>query len=282
MIELPFIPQEVDKLQDINMAPRDDTVMTNALLIGPTQTRTGLSEKPSLYDTVIQPTSTGVSHPVPQPVSYGVSGHVAEAFAHHEEEVAPTLNQGSYSIPVSLQGGQLNDPTLSGYETPSFIHLGEKQIDASNIHSDAITSDPAVHLKNTMEGDIETFVKQFDNAKDKQETVGILLNGKARLTQESAAITAQVQADIKELLFAKEVAIKLNNLLASYETKLRKEALSKMKLSDEITLKELLRDKLHREMQGFRTSPGEYKDLDLVNPADIAKIISDVKVAINH
>lgn len=65
--------------------------------------------------------------------------------------------------------------------------------------------------------------------------------------------------------------------MAQYETKMRKDELSKLKLSDEITIKNLLRDKLQREMQGFRTSPQEFKELDIVNPDDITNIIMGIK-----
>jgi hypothetical protein len=55
-----------------------------------------------------------------------------------------------------------------------------------------------------------------------------------------------------------------------------------LKLSDSIEIKNLLVEKLHREMQGFRTSPSEYKELDKVNPQDIMNIIQNIKKRISN
>jgi hypothetical protein len=74
------------------------------------------------------------------------------------------LEQGAYSIPVKVQGGVVSDPTLSGYETPSFIHKKE-----------TVTDNKPEDLKDTMEKDIQTFISQFDNAKDKKDRVEICI-----------------------------------------------------------------------------------------------------------
>jgi hypothetical protein len=109
-----------------------------------------------------------------------------------------------------------------------------------------------------------------------------VVEGKKRLSNEAKALSAEIEADLKELLFAKEVAIKMRNLMANYEGKMRKEELSKLKLADEVTIKNLLRDKLQRELQGFRTSSQEYKELEVVNPSDITKIIHDIRLKIGE
>jgi hypothetical protein len=86
------------------------------------------------------------------------------------EPVQP-LNPGAYSIPVKIQGGVVKDPTLSGYETPSFIHKKETTIpDNNNKPTDTVTS-----MKDTMEKDIQTFISQFDNSKDKNDRVEICI-----------------------------------------------------------------------------------------------------------
>ncbi len=112
--------------------------------------------------------------------------------------------------------------------------------------------------------------------------ITIVTEGKQRFIKESKELSAQIEADMKDLLFAKEVAIKLNQLIASYETKMRKDQLSKLKLADEVTIKNLLRDKLQREMQGFRTSPSEFKELEAVNPMDINNIIGAIKLKLGQ
>ncbi len=109
-----------------------------------------------------------------------------------------------------------------------------------------------------------------------------MTEGKKRLLEETKKISEQVQKELNELFFAKEVAVKLNQVLAHYETKMRKDQLSKLKLADEVTIKNLLRDKLQREMQGFRTSPSEFKELEAVNPADITNIIQNIKLKLGQ
>ena len=68
----------------------------------------------------------------------------------------------------------------------------------------------------------------------------------------------------------------------NYEKMLTKDKLSNLKLSDNITIKNLLRDKLHREIQGFRTSKQEFKELDIVDPESISNIILRIKNIIDR
>lgn len=109
-----------------------------------------------------------------------------------------------------------------------------------------------------------------------------MTNGKKRLHQETEKLSIIVQDELKNLLFAKEVALKLHALLSKYENKTKKDNLSEMKIADEVTIKNLLRAKLQREMQGFRTSPGEYKELEQVNPQDLQRIIHEIKNKIGN
>lgn len=238
-----------------------------------------------MWTDVISSKKINVVHPVPQPVNYAVHPDAANAFAARKEEAGPEapLTPGAYSIPVKIEGGSIQDPTLSGYETPNFIHKGERTLPDKNIHSTPKTvANPQVHMQETIQKDIQTFMSQLDNAKDKSERIQILLDGKNRLNAESKALAAELNNDFKELLSSKEVAIKLHQILGNYEAKMRKEQLSKLKLADEVTIKNLLRDKIQRELQGFRTSPGEYKELEVVNPADIAHIMNEIKLKIGQ
>ena len=109
------------------------------------------------------------------------------------------------------------------------------------------------------------------------DRTNVLIEGKARLNAENLVLSKKIALEIKELLFSKEVALKFNHLLASYEHMLTKDKLSALKLSDEITIKNLLRDKLHREIQGIRTRKSEFKELEIVDPLVITKIIEDIK-----
>jgi hypothetical protein len=168
-IDRPFIPQEVERLSEPKRKVFDDNSMTSALLLGPKQSsKGGLDEHPSMYSTVIERHATTVVHPVPQPTNYAVHQDAARTFDLSSEihAEAAKINPGSYSIPVKI--GPSNDPTLSGYETPNFIHKGEKKME--NNHP---AGNIAPSLEDSMKQDIETFVAQFDNAKDKQERVSV-------------------------------------------------------------------------------------------------------------
>jgi hypothetical protein len=169
-IDRPFIPQEVERLAEPKRKVFDDSSMTPAILLGPKQSSNGgLEENPSMYSTVIERHATAVVHPVPQPTNYAVHQQAAKAFDVSSEVHAESakIKSGSYSIPVKI--GPSTDSTLSGYETPNFIHKGEKRME--NDHPAGHMSEPS--LEDSMKHDIETFVAQFDNAKDKQERIGV-------------------------------------------------------------------------------------------------------------
>jgi hypothetical protein len=173
-IDKPFLATEVDRLVEPKKKYFDESSMTKALLLGPTQTSKGnLDEHPSMYSTVIERHATSVVHPVLQPVNYGVHPEDAKAFAvkHNEiENEASKLTDGAYSIPVKIQGEPINDPTMSGYETPNFIHKGEKELPVG-AHTKASVQavNPEAHMQNSIQQDIQNFVAQFDNAHDKAE-----------------------------------------------------------------------------------------------------------------
>jgi hypothetical protein len=286
LIERPYIPQEVERLAEPGRKIMDGTEMTNAILVGSNSRRAGGLEevnlnnnykKPSMYSTIINRHSTSVIHPVPQPVNYAVNPATTSAFENSQTESAQ-LTPGAYSIPVKLQGGAVQDPTMSEYETPNFIHTGEKITPVGNIHeAPKFQLSPETNMQKVVQQDIKDFISQFDNAKDKADRIKVLLEGKNRLSEESKSLALQVENEVKELLDAKEVAVRLFKLLGNYENKLKKNVLSNLKLADEITVKNILRDKLHREIQGFRTSPGEYLELEMINPADVTQVIQTIK-----
>ena len=172
-IEKPFMPTEVERLVEPKRKTFDETSMTSAILLGPTPSRGGLDENPSMYSTVIERHATTVVHPVPQPINYAVRADQAKAFQVSQSDIqaeAAKMTPGAYSIPVKLQGGAINDPTLSGYETPNFIHKGERELPANGGHAQATQAvNPEAHMQSSIQQDIQTFVAQFDNAHDKQE-----------------------------------------------------------------------------------------------------------------
>lgn len=71
--------------------------------------------------------------------------------------------------------------------------------------------------------------------------------------------------------------MKLTNLNNYYTTKIKRDQLSSLKLSDVITVKNLLRNKILKEIQGIRTASSDYAELDKVNPGDIADIMKKIR-----
>lgn len=78
------------------------------------------------------------------------------------------------------------------------------------------------------------------------------------------------------------VALKLSNLNNYYSTKIKRDQLSELKLSDVITYKNILREKLHKEIQGFRTSPSQYQELEKINANDIEIIMKNVQLGLGQ
>lgn len=67
-----------------------------------------------------------------------------------------------------------------------------------------------------------------------------------------------------------------------YSTQIRRNQLSNLKLSDVITIKNVLINKIQREMQGLRTAPVDYPELENVNPQDIQIIMKDIKLQLGQ
>lgn len=67
-----------------------------------------------------------------------------------------------------------------------------------------------------------------------------------------------------------------------YTTKIKRDQLSALKLSEVITVKNLLRQKILKELQGIRTASADYAELDNVNPLDIQIIMKDIRVQLGQ
>jgi hypothetical protein len=70
--------------------------------------------------------------------------------------------------------------------------------------------------------------------------------------------------------------------MGNYYQKVKENKLSELKLADSITIKKLLADKIQREIQGFRTNPSEYRELEIVNPSDVTQVIHEIKLKLGQ
>ena len=117
-------------------------------------------------------------------------------------------------IPVRISKDPIqNDPTLSAYETPTFIKKKEKIVD-NNVGAPnflqtkakkAIPNQDNVVVEKNLspEEDIKNFISQFDNAKDRADKIKTLQEGKQRLLNEVDELRMKIKADITELLKSK-------------------------------------------------------------------------------
>lgn len=76
--------------------------------------------------------------------------------------------------------------------------------------------------------------------------------------------------------------MKLSNLNNYYSKKIKTDELSQLKLADVITLKNTLREKIHREIQGLRTSPSQFQELNKINPNDLEIIMKNIKLSLEQ
>jgi len=286
LVERPFLPEEVEKLSDLKKRKVFyDEQMNTATIVGSPNAPAGRVENPSIYTSVFENHKTSVIHPVKQHVAIPLPNrNVAFNFSsepgNNKESDQLFNDQISKSMNVGITNGNLgSDPTLKNYESPSI----EKHARSDNSDETSFLAKKEKKLETksfmdqtpseAIENDIATFTKQFENTGDKNSRVKQLLVAKARLIKEAKELKEAVRDNLADLLQSKKLAIRLNNLVRKYEKKIvEDEKADSMKLADEITVKEMLKDKLHRELQGLRVSNSEYQELNEANPEDIDKI----------
>jgi enoyl-CoA hydratase/carnithine racemase len=77
-------------------------------------------------------------------------------------------------------------------------------------------------------------------------------------------------------------SINLGDLLKGYERKLKADETAKLKLVDSVVVKKQLKDKLIKEIQGFRTRPTAYQALSGISQKSLKETVDKVKAALNY
>ena len=189
------------------------------------------------------------------------------------------ISPGTYSIPVKLETSSklLNQPNFAGYDSVQYKG-------SSDNNSDAFDDNISM-----AEIDINQIASRVKGAKSSKDKIKILNKGMRNLEKDASNISKQIQKEVATLLNAKgysifynRIAINMNSVLAKYEAKVKKSQMSRLKLSDVITIKKKLITKLEKEIQGFRTASSDYSELRKVNPHDIKRIIRSVKKELGH
>ena len=70
-------------------------------------------------------------------------------------------------------------------------------------------------------------------------------------------------------------------VLTGYEERLKKDKIAHLKLADKVEVKNQLKSKLIKEIEGFRTRPSEYAALQVVDKETINKVVENVKRKLN-
>jgi len=279
-IETPFLPTEVDSLEEKKRPNYSQLSMTNAQLVGKIPDHKGKKEieRPIMYSTIFAAHPTVIKHPTPQPRGLGVNNDTAKAFALSDEasRLAEKMPKGSYSTPVRLESD-----ANGGENSPTFVQSKErilKEQKENKNHENTTFKEPNQQkfLKDSFNKDVNLFMDNLENKKDKAERISTMIKGKKRLDADMDNIRKTIEGTMKELLFAKEVALKLTNLNNYYTTQIKRSKLGGLKLSEVITLKQLLRQKIAKEIQGIRTASADYADLDKINPTDIADAMKNI------
>lgn len=125
-----------------------------------------------MYSTVINSHPTVITHPILAPIVASLPNAATQQLSNGmmsnqapQDEIAK-LSPGAYSIPVKIQGGTINDPTLSGYESPNFIHKNEKILPTAD---GALIPDLPVNVSTVASDDLKEFTTTLGNAHNKQE-----------------------------------------------------------------------------------------------------------------
>lgn len=69
----------------------------------------------------------------------------------------------------------------------------------------------------------------------------------------------------------------LSNVLNRYQIQIKKDNASKLKLTDRIEVKKQLKNKIFREVEGFRNTGKEFTMLRKVSKGDMHRIVNQIK-----
>jgi hypothetical protein len=148
--------------------------MLHAEILGNQERSTGVSEKPSIYESVIKTHRTSIKHP-----GYGNKGQIGlnvgseamnQFIQNTEIDNLHKYGVGKIAIPVKIENNQYkNDATLSRYENPSF--LTTKVEDKQKPKYINVPNMPMIspNLQATSAKDVKMIKKKLNSAKSKKQ-----------------------------------------------------------------------------------------------------------------
>jgi hypothetical protein len=308
MIQKPYKPIEVESLKK-EKSYNDEIDMLNAQIVGLDESKLqkGTNDEPTLYTTVVKPKATSVMHENQGP-EFGISTDVGTAsLLKQNQSEAIKLAQGQYAIPVSINKSPVvEDATLSGYETPSFLHKDEKQV-ASKKHNASkqaikkmisnkkadkkekkkiksqlkmnIPSQPMSNpdLSATSVYDLN-YVKNSVSAVTRMSQKNNAMKAEwKRLRDDTQVLSKRLKDQVNVLLKSKTISNKLDDIMKKYQIKMKTDEMSKIRLVDRVAAKRELKNKLFKEVEGLRTASSNYSRVAKINKDDIKNIVNKIK-----
>ena len=189
------------------------------------------------------------------------------------------LSQTKIQIPVSFETDTSKSTKLQNYEIPVLKNSKNNDLNFVEKLAKKITTKNRLDMMplEAISQDIKNISSMKFNSEDNISKHNKIYEERESLIKDSIDLKTSVIADISNLLKAKVIAVRINNLVENYEKKLiDMQEDKRLKLSDEMDLKKMLKEKLKAEVQGIRTTDSQFKDLEKLNPDDVKKVTDQV------
>ncbi len=180
-----------------------------------------------------------------------------------------------------VSSNELNEILSSKYEKPRIVRKEtepsflEKSLNKSNKNKDFVIAERTTEQE--IQDDLSYFTSILSNAKTPTDKLKFVMNGRERLIREYYQLRDEIEKDLIQLVESKKAAIKVNKIIKSYEKYLiTAQEDKRLRLGDEIGVKQILKEKLKKEVQGIRSSAYQYKLLEEIEPSQIENVTKQV------
>ena len=205
-----YHPTEVDSLQDVNKM--SDVDMLHAEILGVQEKNTGVSENPSIYESVIKRRRTSIERPSfgkGEQIGLNVGAEAMNQFVQSAEiDKLHKTGEGKIAIPVKLEMNMktIDDPTMSRYENPSFLSTKINKKKGKGPKVIHVPKMPMIspNLQATSKKDIKMIKKKLNSAKTKSQKLKALKFSKNLLKKDAKEICDKIKKEIGKVLGAKK------------------------------------------------------------------------------
>merc|ERR1712032_1027799 len=193
-------------------------------------------------------------------------------FGQREQGGQPT------SVKMGMSNRYKKDPRFFNYETPTFLSTkSEKK--PKGPKTIKVPKMPMItpFLLASSARDVKLIKKKLKHANTRKQKLKALNFSKNVLKQDSKKIRDKIKNEIGKVLSAKKTALNLSNTLNKYIFQIKKENAKKLKLTDRMKVKKQLKNKIFREVEGFRDTGKSFYLLRKVSKGDLKKIVKQIK-----